>query len=693
MNTGLSLFKSKVARRMFFLFLICAMLPITLFSGLSFFQVSAQLEKQGLARIQSAAKSYGLTLLDRFQFLDQKISMIAAATQGKGTPINEGQSTDHFLAMTHVSDSGHRTDFIGTLDRLPEPLPAPRFSTTRIIFEPVPTSGSRIFLVKRVLDSPYGPGLLVGQVNPVTFWGIGYDNILPPMTDVCILDQSRTILFSSYAIPANVIHRIRFDSDNLESRSLEYVTGDEGFFIGYWPMFLQSRFEAPNLIVALRNTRDDVFAPLFHFKILFPLVALLSFWVVLLLSLIAIRKSMVPLEKLNEGAGRLALRQFDTRVDVRTGDEFEVLADTFNRSADRLGRHFHAMEAMADIDRAVHASLNTQTIVATAMEHMYDFFSCASISFGLARGTNPEALHMFTAHQRDFDALDEETLRLSAEDRLNLVRRPDLLISLPRDPRPSFLPRRLSSAIQQVLAIPLFHHQTLAGLICLGHMKPVSFSDEDMTHIQRLASQVSSSLSNARLVEELESLNWGTLEALARTVDAKSKWTAGHSERVSELAVRIARAMDWDDKDTANLQRAGLLHDIGKIGIPMMILDKPDKLSDAEYGLVKEHPVIGAKIIEPIEAYADAIPIILEHHERYDGKGYPLGLSGDDISPGARILAVADVYDAIVSNRPYRQGWVQEKVIRLIMDESGKHFDPRVVDAFLTVIEIGQPKS
>lgn len=675
---------------MFLLFLICAMLPITLFSGLSFFQVSSQLEEQSLGRIQSSAKSYGLTLLERFMFLDQKLTMIVTSCQTPDHSSNDGDTGGHFMAVGLVTDSGERTDCLGTLDHLPDMPPGPLSSRTRIIFEPDDSPGSRIFLVKRFTDSHDRPGHLIGQVNPVTFWGIGYDNILPPLTEACILDQARNVLFSSYTIPDDVMHRIRFDSDNLASRSLEYTTGKEGFFIGYWPMFLQSRFDAPNLIVALRTTRDDVFAPLLHFKLLFPLVALLSFWVVLLLSLIAIRKSMVPLEKLNEGAQRLAHREFDTRIDIHSGDEFQSLAETFNHSADRLGRHFHAMEAMADIDRAVHASLNTRTIITTAMKQMYDFFSCASISFGVTRGSKAESLHMFTANQRDFDVMDEETLRLSAEDRLALIRRSDLLISIRRDPIPSFLPRRLPTAIQQILTIPLFHHQTLAGLICLGHEKPFSYSDEDMGHIQRLANQVSSALSNARLVEELESLNWGTLEALARTVDAKSKWTAGHSERVAELAVKIAKTMGWDDKDVANLQRAGLLHDIGKIGIPMMILDKPGKLTDEEYNLVKEHPVIGAKIIEPIEAYADALPIILQHHERYDGKGYPSGLAGENIVPGARIMAVADVCDAIISSRPYRQGWVQEKVIQLIIDESGKHFDPTVVEAFLTVIEPGR---
>ena len=150
------------------------------------------------------------------------------------------------------------------------------------------------------------------------------------------------------------------------------------------------------------------------------------------------------------------------------------------------------------------------------------------------------------------------------------------------------------------------------------------------------------------------------------------------------MSVKIARVMGFDAKMIDNIHRGAYLHDIGKIGIPLNIIDKPGKLTDEEYEKIKEHPLIGAKIIEPIEAYEDVIPIILYHHERYDGKGYPHGLSGENISISARILALADVYDALVSSRPYREGWVKEKVIDLIKKESGTHFDPKVVDAFLS---------
>ena len=163
--------------------------------------------------------------------------------------------------------------------------------------------------------------------------------------------------------------------------------------------------------------------------------------------------------------------------------------------------------------------------------------------------------------------------------------------------------------------------------------------------------------------KRLYRLNRGTLTALARAIDAKSPWTAGHSERVTHLALKIGRILSLTQKQLENLEQAGLLHDIGKIGIPAKILDKPGKLTDEEYRIICEHPVKGANILQPIEEYAEVMPVAMQHHEWFNGKGYPDGLSGEEISIGARILAVADVFDALTSDRPYRDGMSVEIAI------------------------------
>jgi len=187
---------------------------------------------------------------------------------------------------------------------------------------------------------------------------------------------------------------------------------------------------------------------------------------------------------------------------------------------------------------------------------------------------------------------------------------------------------------------------------------------------------------NARL----DRLNFGIITTLARSIDANSAWTAGHSERVTHTAVQLAKTMGLDDHEQKRLQIGGLLHDIGKIGIPSRILDKPGKLTDEEFTIICEHPAKGALILDPLEQLGEVIPLVKQHHERFDGNGYPQGLAGNDIDPGARIIAVADVFDATRSDRPYRPGMSLEKVIAIIKDGSGTQFDPEVVAAFLQLI-------
>ena len=202
-----------------------------------------------------------------------------------------------------------------------------------------------------------------------------------------------------------------------------------------------------------------------------------------------------------------------------------------------------------------------------------------------------------------------------------------------------------------------------------------------------MADQVAVALANSQLMDELNRLNWGTIKALARAVDAKSSWTAGHSERVAAMAVSIGTTMQLPPAELEDLKRAGLLHDIGKLGVPVAVLDKPGKLTAEEYRMVQRHSSLGASILQPIKAFADIITMVRHHHENFDGSGYPDGLAGSDIELGARILAVADVFDALKSDRPYRRGLPLENVIDFMGKQSQRQFDPRVVDALMKNLE------
>lgn len=191
-------------------------------------------------------------------------------------------------------------------------------------------------------------------------------------------------------------------------------------------------------------------------------------------------------------------------------------------------------------------------------------------------------------------------------------------------------------------------------------------------------------------VKALEQLDVGTLTALARAIDAKSTWTAGHSERVTNLAMKIANSMGLPARDLQIVHRGGLLHDIGKIGTPATILDKPGELEVEEIKIMREHVTIGVRILEPVPCFREILPIVAQHHEWFDGSGYPAGLAGENISLHARILTVADAYDAITSDRPYRKGIARQQAFEILTSKAGTQFDPIVINVFRRLHTTGQ---
>jgi HD-GYP domain-containing protein (c-di-GMP phosphodiesterase class II) len=224
-------------------------------------------------------------------------------------------------------------------------------------------------------------------------------------------------------------------------------------------------------------------------------------------------------------------------------------------------------------------------------------------------------------------------------------------------------------------------------VIGFGDRERRALSEEDLEHLTQLADQVAVALANVRMLEEVDGFSVGTLSALARAVDAKSPWTAGHSERVTQLAVTIGEAYGLDSFEMARLYRGAMMHDIGKIGISQTLLDKKGRLDRDEFDVVRSHTQIGERILEPLPAFGEIMSLITQHHERFDGSGYPNGLVGAEIDVKARILAVADVYDAMTNPRPYRDSVDPVDVVEMIREQAGTMFDPEVVDAFLRVIE------
>lgn len=256
------------------------------------------------------------------------------------------------------------------------------------------------------------------------------------------------------------------------------------------------------------------------------------------------------------------------------------------------------------------------------------------------------------------------------------------------------VPAEQQDEYQSYMAVPMFAKQQLQGVIELYFKSLVEPSDEWLEFLETYADQGAIAIENSQLLRSLEKSNQElqraydrTIEGWADALDLKDEETAGHSKRVTEMTVRLARRLGVPDEEIVHIHRGALLHDIGKMGIPDQILLKHGPLTTEEFDIMRQHPIYAYDLLSPIEFLRPALHIPLSHHEKWDGSGYPHGLKGEQIPLAARIFAVVDVFDALTSDRPYRKAWSIEEARAYLREETGTHFDPKVVDAYFEMID------
>ena len=673
--------RSKVARRVFLLFVSCALLPITVLAIMSFYQVSQQLREESRGQLMGMSESQGMLIDERLQSLDGDLQLISWQSKGDRIPELSGPLQDHFKALAIFDENGSPLAEWGGKLEAPGLAPgdASYVQSGKALLQTHPCqdlAGNCIRLVRAMEIGQSTRRILVGEINPEYLWVRQH---LPAGLEACVQTASGAELFCS-------------DPALTFTKPLGHGHTSSGFFqagnenalydAAYWSLLLRPGFHTESWVVMIGQRHDDIYMPMRRFRNSFPLVVLLALWVVTLVSSVQIRRTLVPLEKLQEGTRQIAQQHFDERVEVSSGDEFESLAESFNFMAVRLGRQFHALRTINEIDQAIFASLNREGIVDAVLDHMPFLLPCdcfavaifgdeqtsGSLRFRDSRGhgtrrTIPAAL-LSTA---DVERLRENAVSLQVEGQRI----------------PSFLHPLADAGMSSFLVLPIFVDGGLFAALVSANASRLQLSADDIQQTRQVADQLAVAFSNVQLIDAMEQLHWGTLTALARAIDAKSAWTAGHSERVTNLALRIGRAMGLSADELRIMQRGGLLHDIGKIGTPPGILDKSGKLDREETQVMQDHVRIGIRILEPIAAFREALPIVAQHHEWFDGSGYPNHLAGEDINLQARIFAVADVFDALTSDRPYRKGVPRQQTLQMIREKSGTQFDPKVVEVFM----------
>lgn len=358
------------------------------------------------------------------------------------------------------------------------------------------------------------------------------------------------------------------------------------------------------------------------------------------------------------------------------------LFDESLEMAVEMARRIDVIFTLDEINKAISSSLSHEKIIETAMEHIERIVQCEFVGV-LVEEKGELIARAARASGVTVPAAFRPGARLTGRNLAGAVfakGESRYIPSLSRFKRLALPDRSLRDAgLESLLAIPLAGKETAKGVLLLGDTQHGRLGAEDAFAIEKIAAQMAVALENARLFEEMRELFFNTVTSLANAIDAKSAWTKGHSERVMHLAVATAKEMGLDEAVIERVRLGGLLHDIGKIGIIEALLEKPAMLSEDEFPPMRLHPEKGVAILAPIEQLRDVLPGILHHHERYDGTGYPAGLKGEAIPLEARIITVADSFDAIVSARPYKKGISVREALAELNRCAGSQFDPAAV--------------
>jgi len=364
--------------------------------------------------------------------------------------------------------------------------------------------------------------------------------------------------------------------------------------------------------------------------------------------------------------------------------------------SDRLQVKRSQLTALMGIGSVINSSLGKERVLEEVMDSLIALMR-AERGFLMLRHPNGELKPVIArgvAHinlVREAFAFSHTIVRKVAESGA-----PVLTTNAQQDPRFEDQVSVAAYQLRSIMCAPLKIKDDLIGVLYVDNRARTGlFQDSDLELISAFANQAAVAIDNADLFDDLQRSNrdlerayQATLEGWVKALDLRDKETEGHTQRVTILTERLARSMGVDGDALIHITRGALLHDIGKMGIPDSILLKPGELTDEERTVIKQHPIYAYEMLKPIEFLRPAIDIPYCHHEKWDGSGYPRGLKGMEIPFAARIFPVIDVWDALVSNRPYRKALPHEEVRQRIQADSGKHFDPHVVRAFLEMEDL-----
>jgi len=371
----------------------------------------------------------------------------------------------------------------------------------------------------------------------------------------------------------------------------------------------------------------------------------------------------------------------------KLSDQISLAQDHLTRTNTSLKQRVHELSILNDISKVVSSVLNLEKLLDVYIDLVRSKIGICNCSILLVDDESDELVVCASDGENGSRLVGARTpMGLGIEGWVAENRIPVLVDDLANDSR--FRDKGSAKYDRgSFICAPLVAKGELLGVIDLNEKTSgEKFSESDLKLLITIAGQVSVAIDNARLYRILQESSFRTVQALATTLEAKDRYTHGHSARVTDYSVSVARKMRLPHEEIEKLRYAGQLHDVGKIGVDEAILRKPTGLSEDERQAIQQHPAIGEHIIEPLDFLGEVKTIIRHHHERWDGRGYPDGIRGGEMDRLTQIMAVADAYDAMTSERPYRHARSPREAVSELKRCRGTQFAPDVVDAFCNVI-------
>ncbi len=393
-----------------------------------------------------------------------------------------------------------------------------------------------------------------------------------------------------------------------------------------------------------------------------------------------------PFNEMTESLKKITSGDMSERVEADGVTELNKLANSINVMTESMDHKFSQLSSLIDISKDSISNLSFQDVLNHILESAIDSQGAKSGSIMLLNKRTSE-LEIAASVNMDEEIVKSTRVKIGEgiSGRVAKDGEPLLLI----DGVTMCGQRDLKDAV----SIPIQSKDELIGVLNLNSKGPRSadessiFDVKDLDFLSTLANHAAVVINNSQLYERLQKNYINIIQTLTAAIDAKDPSTRGHSARVAEYAVAIAKELNMPMESLKTIQSASYLHDVGKIGIPEHILAKPSGLTDEEFEIIKTHPAISAKILAPVHFEEPIVPIVRHHHERFAGGGYPDNIKGDLIPLEARILTLADSFDAMISSRPYRSAHTVDWAMDEIRNCSGKQFDPEIAEVFLQVID------